>query len=89
MKAASEPEGWIAAVGPRAVNADAEDITIPAALLDDGSLSLTAKGLYALVLSLQGQPLNPRKSKISALRLNDEICHTKKKQEGRCCRSVP
>lgn len=52
-------EDWIAATGPRAVSKNAEDTAIPYALLDDPGLSLIAKGLYALVLTGQGQPINP------------------------------
>lgn len=54
-----EPHDWIAASGPRAVSNDAEDTAIPYAVLDDPHLSLIAKGIYALVLSYQGQPVNP------------------------------
>ena len=52
-------EDWIAATGPRAVSENAEDTAIPYAVLDDPRLSLIAKGLYALVLTGQGQPINP------------------------------
>lgn len=55
----SADEVWIAARGPRAVTDDAEDTAIPYAVLDDPNLSLIAKGMYALVLSYQGQPVNP------------------------------
>lgn len=55
----NETEDWIAATGPRAVSDDVEDTAIPDAVLDDATLSLVAKGLYALVLSYQGQPVNP------------------------------
>lgn len=52
-------EDWIAATGPRAVSKDAENTAIPFAVLDDPRFSLIAKGLYALVLTGQGQPINP------------------------------
>ncbi|MFB8190360.1 hypothetical protein ACFC14_13615 [Microbacterium sp. NPDC055988] len=52
-------EDWIAATGPRAVSEKAEDTAIPYAVLDDPHLSLIAKGLYALLLTGQGQPINP------------------------------
>lgn len=55
----STNEDWIAATGPRAVSENAEDTAIPYAVLDDPNLSLIAKGLYALVLTGQGQPINP------------------------------
>ena len=55
----SEQEDWIAATGLRAFNADAQDTAIPTAVLSDPELSLIAKGLYALTLSYQGQPVNP------------------------------
>lgn len=52
-------EDWIAATGPRAVSGRAEDTAIPHAVLGDSRFSLIAKGLYALVLAEQGQPINP------------------------------
>lgn len=52
-------EDWIAATGPRALSDDAEDNSIPIAVLADPNLSLPAKGILALVLSYQGQPVNP------------------------------
>ncbi|WP_404473548.1 hypothetical protein [Microbacterium aerolatum] len=54
-----DAEEWIAAYGPRPVSDDPNDSAIPDAVLNDPTLSLTAKGLYAIVLSKQGQPLNP------------------------------
>ncbi|WP_022888168.1 hypothetical protein [Agromyces italicus] len=53
------PEDWIAATGPRAVSADPEDHATPDTVLGNSSLSLVAKGLYALVLVGQGRPVNP------------------------------
>jgi len=55
----TEPEEWIAANGPRLVSTDPDDTAIPDTVLDDPGLSLTAKGLYALVILRQGQPFNP------------------------------
>jgi len=55
----NQPSEWIAAVGPRIVSDDVEDQAIPHDVLNDSHLSLIAKGLYALVLTQQGQPLNP------------------------------
>lgn len=52
-------EDWIAATGPRAVSNSAENSAIPYAVLDDPRLSLYAKGLYALVLTGHGPPINP------------------------------
>ena len=53
------PEAWIAATGPRLVSDNPEDFAIPGEVLGDQSLSLMAKGLFALVLTAQGQPINP------------------------------
>lgn len=55
----SQPEEWIAAIGPRIVSDDLQDVAISDAVLGDSELSLMAKGLYALVLTGQGQPINP------------------------------
>ncbi|MEJ1922227.1 hypothetical protein [Microbacterium sp. KHB019] len=55
----SAPDEWIAATGPRPVSSDPNDTAIPDAVLDDPALSLAAKGLYALVLMKQGQPVDP------------------------------
>lgn len=54
-----EPEDWVAATGPRLVSDDPEDYAIPEAVLGNAALSLTAKGLYALLLTGRGQPINP------------------------------
>lgn len=54
-----DDENWIAALGPRAVSDEPEDSAISFSALNDPNLSLTAKGLYALVLSAQGQAVNP------------------------------
>lgn len=50
---------WIAATGLRAVDADPEMTAIPDAVLGDPHLSLLAKGLYALLLSYSGRPIDP------------------------------
>jgi len=50
---------WIAPTGVRAVEADAIDTAIPDSAMSDPRLSLAAKGLYALLLTYQGQPLDP------------------------------
>ena len=54
-----EHEEWIATSGPRLVSYDPAGSAIPAGVLSDARLSLRAKGLYALVLAKQGQPINP------------------------------
>lgn len=53
------PAEWIPAAGPRPINTDPDGVAIPDAVLKDLELSLIAEGLYALVLSGQGQPINP------------------------------
>lgn len=53
------PTDWIAASGLRAVEADASDVGIPPDVLADQELSLMARGLYALLLAQQGQPVDP------------------------------
>lgn len=50
---------WIAPVGLRAVETDPEFTAIPDSVLADPDLSLMAKGIYALALAYQGQPINP------------------------------
>lgn len=55
----TEHEEWIAPTGVRAVSDDAEDTAIPDGVINDPDLSLMAKGIYALVLSYQGKPVNP------------------------------
>lgn len=52
-------EDWLAAAGPRPVSTDPEDFAVSDDVLNDPGLSLMAKGLYALVLTGQGQPVNP------------------------------
>lgn len=53
------PSDWIAPTGLRAVDIAPQSTAIPDAVLADPGLSLTAKGIYALVLSYQGQPIDP------------------------------
>jgi hypothetical protein len=55
----TSPTDWIAPTGVRAVEPNASDTAIPDAKMSDPRLSLTAKGLYALLLTCQGQPVNP------------------------------
>lgn len=56
----SSPQSdWITATGLRAVEADPETIAISDTVLGDPSLSLIAKGLYALLLNYPGQPIDP------------------------------
>ncbi|MBF0671783.1 MAG: hypothetical protein IR160_04270 [Salinibacterium sp.] len=50
---------WIAPTGVRAVEVDALDTAIPDSALSDPRLSLAAKGLYALLLAYQSQPIDP------------------------------
>lgn len=50
---------WIAAAGLRRVDVEAETALIPEDVLADPELTLTAKGLYALLLAEQGRPVNP------------------------------
>ena len=55
---------WIVSTGLRAVEADSEMTAMPDTVLGDPRLSLIAKGLYAILLSRSGQPLNPYKDAI-------------------------
>lgn len=50
---------WIAPAGLRAVESDPDDAAIPAEVLGSQSLSLIAKGIYALILAYQGRPVDP------------------------------
>ena len=50
---------WIAPTGLRRVIPDAETTDIPDDAMSDPRLSLIAKGLYALLLTYQGQPIDP------------------------------
>lgn len=50
---------WIAPAGLRAVETDPEATAIPGSVLADPELSLMAKGIHALGLPHQGQPINP------------------------------
>ena len=50
---------WTAATGLRRVDIEAKTTLIPVDVLADPELSLTAKGLYALLLAEQGRPVNP------------------------------
>lgn len=55
----SAPSDWIAARGLRRVSADPTELVIPDHILKDADLSLTAKGLFALLVISQGQPVDP------------------------------
>jgi len=50
---------WIAPTGLRLVDPDAAETFVPASAMEDPRLSLTAKGLYGLLLSNQGDPIDP------------------------------
>ncbi|WP_313479892.1 hypothetical protein [Microbacterium sp.] len=56
MGSASE---WIAARGLWPVSVDPSELVIPDHVLNDAELSLPAKGLFALLVASQGQPINP------------------------------
>lgn len=49
----------IAAAGPRALDPDATTSLVQGSVMNDPRLSLTAKGLYAVLLSYQGQAIDP------------------------------
>ncbi|BDZ39351.1 hypothetical protein ACFPJ2_08445 [Microbacterium suwonense] len=53
------PSEWIAARGLRPVSADPSELGIPDHVLNDVELSLAAKGLFALLVASQGQPIDP------------------------------
>lgn len=53
------PDWWIAPASLRAVETDPEATAIPGSVLADPELSLMAKGIYALAVAHQGQPINP------------------------------
>lgn len=55
----SPASDWIAPNGVRAVELDAADTSLPDSAMNDPQLSLVAKGLYALLLAYQGQPIDP------------------------------
>jgi len=50
---------WVAPTGLRPYDADAKSTAIPASAMNDPRLSLVARGLYALLLSYQGKPIDP------------------------------
>lgn len=50
---------WVAATGLRRVDPDATHTPVDTGVLNDASLSLEAKGLYVLLQSYQGQPIDP------------------------------
>lgn len=53
------PSEWIAARGLWPVSADPGELVIPDHVLNDVELSLAAKGLFALLVASQGQPIDP------------------------------
>lgn len=55
----SPASDWIAPTGVRAVEPDAASTAITDSAMGDPRLSLIAKGLYALLLTYQGQPVDP------------------------------
>lgn len=55
----SRASDWIAVTGLHAVDPEATTTMVPAAAMNDWRLSLVAKGLYAALLSYQGQPIDP------------------------------
>jgi hypothetical protein len=60
----SPASGWIAPTGVGAVEPNFADTAIPDFAIDDPRLSLMAKGLYALLLTYQGQPIDPSEDAI-------------------------
>ncbi len=54
-----KPNDWVAPTGLRPFDAGATGTAIPASAMNDPRLSLTARGLYALLLSYQGEPIDP------------------------------
>ena len=60
----SPASDWIARTGVRAVEPSLADTAIPGSAMSDPQLSLTARGLYALLLTYQGQPIDPYKDAI-------------------------
>ncbi|HWH25137.1 MAG TPA: hypothetical protein VNT53_00625 [Pseudolysinimonas sp.] len=55
----SRASDWIAVTGLHAVDPDASTTLVPDMIMNDSRLSLIARGLYALLLSYQGQPIDP------------------------------
>lgn len=62
---------WIAPTGMRPFDAEATSTATPAAAMNDERLSLAAKGLYALLLSYQGEPIDPYEDAVEDI---DDIC---------------
>lgn len=50
---------WVAPTGVRRLDPEATTTAIPASAMADPRLSLTAKGLYTLLLTYQGEPIDP------------------------------
>ena len=55
----TQPADWIAPTGLRLFDPDATETFVPASAMEDPRLSLAAKGLYGLLLSYQGEPVDP------------------------------
>lgn len=55
----TQPTDWIAPTGLRLFDPDTTETFVPASAMDDPRLSLVAKGLYGLLLSYQGEPIDP------------------------------
>lgn len=53
------PSEWVAARGFWPVSADPSELVIPDHVLNDVELSRAAKGLLALLVSSQGQSIDP------------------------------
>lgn len=49
---------WVSPTGLRTIG-DSDSTAVPIAVMNHPSLSLGAKGLYALILSYQGAPVDP------------------------------
>lgn len=50
---------WVAVTGLLLVDPNATTTLVPDVVMEDPRLSLAAKGLYAVLLSYQGQPIDP------------------------------
>lgn len=55
----SRATDWVAVTGLHAVDPDATTTLVPGSVMNDPRLSLVAKGLYAALLSYQGQAIDP------------------------------
>lgn len=57
-------QDWVAVVGLRLFDPEATTTDVPGAVMNDPGLSLIARGLYAALLSYQGQPIDPYENAI-------------------------